>query len=156
MRSADDVLEQIEFEIGQIEHLLYVYADLLTRVQHKSPDAVEMAAVASVLHSFYNGLKNIFSGVAKRVDGELPGGLESHNLLLKRMMLPGVSRPPFLSRDTGNRLVDYLGFRHFYRHSYTFFLDWEKVGELVTYLIDVWGQVRGEIISFCRIYKQAP
>jgi hypothetical protein len=156
LRSADNVIEQIEFEIGQIDRLLEVYADLLTRVQHKSPDAVEMAAVASVLHSFYNGLENVFSSVAKGIDGDVPGGSGLHSSLLKRMMLPGISRPPLLSQDNGNRLVDYLGFRHFYRHSYTFFLDWEKVGELVSHLIDVWSQVRGEIISFCRDIKNAP
>lgn len=156
MRSADDVIEQIEFEIGQIDHLLEVYADLLTRLQHKPPDAVEMAAVASVLHSFYNGLESIFFSVAKQIDGEVPGGPESHSMLLKRMMLPGRSRPSLLSQDNGSRLVDYLGFRHFYRHSYTFFLEWEKVGELVSHLAEVWDQVRGDIISFCRKFEHTP
>jgi hypothetical protein len=156
LKSVDDILQQIQFEIGQIDHLLDVYADLITRVQDRPPDSVEMAALASVLHSFYNGLENIFSGVAKWMDGELPVGPESHRVLLKRMILPGISRPPLLSHEIGNNLVDYLGFRHFYRHSYTFFLDWEKVKELVTNLNTIWGRVRGEIILFCLALKQVP
>lgn len=45
----------MRFEIEQIDQLITVYADLLERVQQRTPDLVEVAAVASVLHSFYNG-----------------------------------------------------------------------------------------------------
>jgi hypothetical protein len=33
-----------------------------------------------------------------------------------------------------------LGFRHFYRHGYSFFLEWDELEELVTPLAEVWDQ----------------
>ena len=61
---ADNVVSQVTFEIGQIDQLLAVYADLVERVQQRPPDLVEMTAMASVLHSFYNGLENIFLSIS--------------------------------------------------------------------------------------------
>lgn len=58
--SVEKVIDQITFEIAQIDKLFEVYAELLSRVQQRQPDTVEIAAVASVLHSFYNGVENIF------------------------------------------------------------------------------------------------
>ncbi len=61
----EKVISQIKFETGQIDLLFEAYADLLDRVQKRTPDLVEVTAVASVLHSFYNGLENIFLSIAK-------------------------------------------------------------------------------------------
>jgi hypothetical protein len=41
-----------------------------------------------------------------------------------------------------------LGFRHFYRHSYSFFLEWGELEELVTSLAEVWDQVKDELQLF--------
>jgi len=47
-----------------------------------------------------------------------------------------------------HRLADYLGFRHFYRHSYSFYLEWEEVEKLVMSLEEVWEQAKGELQAF--------
>jgi len=39
-------------------------------------------------------------------------------------------RPAVLSEETAEKLLPYLGFRHFFRHSYTFEIDWEKLKPL--------------------------
>ena len=67
---AEKVISQVKFEIEQIGLLFEAYADLLERVQRRTPDLVEVTAVASVLHSFYNGLENIFLSIAKGIDSE--------------------------------------------------------------------------------------
>ncbi len=43
---------QIELEITQIDELFTSYAELLHKVQKENPDLVELAACASILHSF--------------------------------------------------------------------------------------------------------
>lgn len=53
-----------------------------------------------------------------------------------------------LSADATRRLADYLAFRHFYRHSYSFFLSWIELEKLVTELEDVWHQIRRELQRF--------
>jgi len=62
----------VNFEIGQIDQLLKSYTDILYRVQEDTPDLVELTALASVLHSFYNGLEKIFLVIAKKVDKNVP------------------------------------------------------------------------------------
>jgi len=57
---SEKVEAQVRFEIGQIDRLLDSYADLLERALHTPPNLIELTAIASVLHSFYNGLENIF------------------------------------------------------------------------------------------------
>ena len=42
----------------------------------------------------------------------------------------GSLRPAVLKAETVEKLLPYLGFRHFFRHSYTFEIDWEKVKPL--------------------------
>ncbi len=41
--------------------------------------------------------------------------------------------------------IDYLTFRHFYRHSYTYFLNWVKLEQLVISLEAVWSQAKAEL-----------
>ncbi|HZQ07472.1 MAG TPA: hypothetical protein VFD70_12905 [Anaerolineae bacterium] len=83
--SAERVAHHVVFEIGQIDELFTIYADLLSRVQQREPDTVEIAAVASVLHSFYNGVENIFLTIAKGLDKRVPSGPQSHRDLIVQM-----------------------------------------------------------------------
>jgi len=57
---------------------------------------------------------------------------------------------PVLTVEMAHRLADYLGFRHFYRHSYSFYLEWEEMEKLVTPLADVWQGAKDEIQLFLR------
>jgi hypothetical protein len=49
---AENAITRVTFEIGQIDQLLVAYADLLNLVHQRLPNIVEVAALASVLHSF--------------------------------------------------------------------------------------------------------
>ena len=56
---------KIEYEIIQIDELLNKSKILITLCKKKEPDFVEVVAVGSILHSFYNGIENIFVLIAK-------------------------------------------------------------------------------------------
>ena len=139
---AEKVASQVIFEIGQINQLLSAYADLWERAQENTPNLVELTAIASVLHSFYNGLENIFLSIAKGLDQQVPSGAQWHRDLLEQMTQQTTDRPSVISSEVVQKLADYLGFRHFYRHSYSFFLDWEEMENLVIALPEVWEQTR--------------
>ncbi|MFB0533999.1 MAG: hypothetical protein ACETWR_03340 [Anaerolineae bacterium] len=144
----DRVIPQVKFEIGQINHLFESYADLLERAQKKTPDLVEVTAMASVLHSFYNGLEKIFLSIAKGIDQDVPAGAQWHRDLLTRMAEATSSRGPVLTVHMAHQLANYLGFRHFYRHSYSFFLEWDELEKLVTSLAEVWERTKNELQLF--------
>lgn len=134
---ADNVISQVTFEIGQIDQFLTVYADFVERVQQRPPDLVEITALASVLHSFSNGLENIFLSMAKGLDQQVPTGAQWHRDLLVHMTQETAHRGGVISAELAQKLADYLGFRHFYRHSYSFFLEWDKLKELVVSLREI-------------------
>jgi hypothetical protein len=141
-------VSRVKFEIEQIDRLLLTYAPLLEQVRQETPDLVEVTALGSVLHSFYNGLENIFLRIAKEIDQLVPSGKQWHRDLLNQMTNLTSQREPVFSIDTVNRLADYLAFRHFYRHSYSFFLEWSELQELVDPLAEVWEQTKAELGSF--------
>lgn len=120
---AENVASQVKLEIGQIDQLLVAYADLFDIVYQRAPDMIEIAALASVLHSFYNGLENVFLSIAKGIDQKVPTGSQWHRDLLLQMTQRTVNRGPVISTELAQKLADYLGFRHFYRHTYSFFLE---------------------------------
>ncbi|MFH1091775.1 MAG: hypothetical protein V1742_09430, partial [Pseudomonadota bacterium] len=74
---------------------------------------------------------NIF----KRVSAAFEGGLRSsqywHSDLIESMSKPRPNRPALLSGSLRETLEEYLDFRHFFRHAYSFDLNWEKMRHLV-------------------------
>ena len=105
------------------------------------------------MHSFYNGLENIFLSIAKGIDVDIPTGSNWHRNLLTRMAETIPNRGPVLKVETTQLLADYLGFRHFYRHSYSFFLDWDELGKLIIPLTKVWAQVKTELRQFSEMLR---
>ena len=151
----EKVFSQIEFEIKQIDHLFEIYANLLQQAQqNSSPDLVEVIAVASVLHSFYNGLENIFLTIAKRIDHNVPDSAQWHRDLLTRMAEATLTRKAVLTAETTRQLAKYLGFRHFYRHSYSFFLEWDELEGLALPLLSIWEQTKNELQLFLDDLKE--
>ena len=62
---SEQVIADLTFEIEQIDQLLEKYTGLLENTEKGKPSLIEVAALGSVLHSFYNGLENIFTTIAR-------------------------------------------------------------------------------------------
>lgn len=95
----------------------------------KSPEDMPLydrSAIGYYLHSFYNGCENIFRSVVRFFENDL-GPNTWHSDLLKRMKfnIPGF-RPALIDEELFTLLDDFRAFRHKFRHSYTFELDWER------------------------------
>ncbi|MDI6735534.1 MAG: hypothetical protein QME42_04985 [bacterium] len=143
------VIENIELEIKRIERLINEYEVLLKKVKVQHPDFIELGSLAMLLHSFYNGLENIFSRIARKIDEKMPQGEGWHKELLEQMARQTKKRKQVvLSNNICKDLEEYLGFRHFSIHAYAFDLDWELMKELVEKLNDVKERVLGEIRLF--------
>ena len=147
---SDKLRHRIELEFEQIDQIFIAYADLLKQSQNQAPNLVEITALASILHSFYNGLENVFSAIAKDIDRGMPAGPQWHRDLLFQMAQPTSNRQTVLKTRTMQELVLYLGFRHFYRHSYAFFLDWNEMEKLVISLPKIWRQTKSELQEFLK------
>lgn len=145
----EKVTEDIEIEIKRIEKLIENYRPLLQKVKIQEPDFIELSSLAMLVHSFYNGLENVFTRIARKIDGEMPKGEMWHSQLLEQMTKPtGERKQVVLSNNTSKDLEEYLGFRHFSRHAYAFDLEWELMKELVERVEDVKERTLDEIKSF--------
>jgi hypothetical protein len=127
----DKFRKQQAAERAQLQRLLARAEPLLSKCRETVPSEMELAALAAVLHSFYTGLENILKRVVVELDQEPIGGEAWHRDLLSRMTKPRPGRSALLSSALHDALLDYLGFRHFFRHAYSFDLDWQKMSPLV-------------------------
>ena len=78
----------------------------------------------------------------------MPDSTQWHRDLLNRMTQTTPKRKSVLASETAEQLADYLSFRHFFRHSYSFFLEWDELEELVTPLAQLWSKTKIEIQAF--------
>lgn len=152
--SIEKAISQIRFEINQIDKLNETFDILLKKCQVSELDHIETAAAASWLHSFYNGIENIFLTIAKHIDGNQPQSQQWHRDLLRQMNQMDYGRDvEVISNETMKLLFEYLGFRHFYRHSYSFMLKWSEMKRLVLNLDSTWNKVKQEINKFVKEYE---
>ena len=141
----DTLREKISFELDSLKRELAETQELFERLGKVQPDAIEIRAVATSLHAFYNGIENIFSAIARHVDGAVPDGERWHFSLLRTMCAPAEKRRQVISAEMRQSLEPYLAFRHFFRHSYGFILDWEQLKPLCVNRDNTFMQFEAEI-----------
>ena len=105
---SDKLGKAIRLECQQLRRLFDEYRPLFHRCAATPPNLTELSALASVLHSFYNGVENILKRIAKELDGGGPSGQFWHRQLLDSMRVPGSSRPAVLSEGLALRLDEYM------------------------------------------------
>lgn len=117
------IKEQIKFKISDIDKLFIEYDLIFKKIEGEVPDLFDMTILGSVLHSFYNGLENIFEIIAKNIDKNVPTGNKSHQELLHQIASENENRNEIISEELYLKLREYATFRHFYRHAYSFQLN---------------------------------
>lgn len=140
--------QKIVLEISKID-LLFEKAEPLFRLcALKEPDFIELSALSSVLHSYYNGLENIFLVISKNMDKNVPSGQRWHRELLDSMFSANGFRGAVLDESVHEQLLDFMSFRHVFRHSYGFEMDWRRLEPLCAELQANWKAVRGNLLRF--------
>jgi uncharacterized protein YutE (UPF0331/DUF86 family) len=121
-----ELAEKIAAELENIDSVLarIPEADALPDLSE-----LELAGVAALIHSFYNGVENILKQVLRSRGMNLPTGEFWHKELLETASKVGV-----LSDETSLRIRDYMAFRHFFTHAYAFDLDPQRLEPLVANL----------------------
>jgi len=140
--------DEAEAELQLLHRLLDEYAPLFETARATTPDRAAALALAAVVHSFYNGVENIFKRAAKLIDRELPRSGAWHVELLDAMSQTLGSRPALISGELRTRLKRYLSFRHLFRHGYSFDLDWEDMSPLVLGCANTLTQLETELAGF--------
>lgn len=132
---------KIEYEISQIDELVNKSQVLISLCKAKSPDFIEISAIGSILHSFYNGIESIFVLIAKEKKFKGFSKEQWHKDLLSFIF----DEQKILSQDIKTVLIEYMGFRHFFRHSYGYTIQWEKCSHLFLNIAKNWDRIKTEI-----------
>jgi predicted nucleotidyltransferase len=135
-------------ELANLDRVVEQAKTLLQQVG-TTPTFSETAAAGKLAHDFYGGVERLFERIAVRLGPGLPVGPGSHTLLLRGMesAVEGI-RPPVIDRALALRLVEYLRFRHLFRHTYGYELQWDKLGPLVHGLEETLALLRQQLERF--------
>lgn len=144
----EELKKKINFEISEIDTLLDHATVLLQKCKIQEPDFIELSAVGSTLHSFYNGLENIFQLIHKEIDKINDTSGRWHATLLDAMFKKTENRPAVLDESLREQLSDYMGFRHFFRHAYGYHLRWDLAKPLFENLSEVWKSTKEYVLKF--------
>lgn len=149
-----ELRDEIELELAQLRRLLDVFSGIRGKTRTNSPDQVQIMALGGLLHSFYNGVENIFKRVTVHIDGVSPNGRYWHSHLLDNMARATPYRPLVITESTGEKLRDYMNFRHVFRHAYSFELMWSKMEKLVLELEPTLNLLESELEQFIQAIER--
>ena len=114
----------------------------------------DKSATGYFLHNFYNGCENIFRLIARFFENDL-GPQSWHRDLLKRMKLEIQGyRPPLIDEETFKILNEFRSFRHVFRHSYSFYLDWKREKAVAVKYPEVWKKFNKQVEAFLETLKK--
>ena len=139
----------------QMSKLKKVYEDFLPleeklKLSEDEINNYDKAVIGYFMHSFYNGCENIFRSIARFFENELSAS-SWHRDLLKRMTLEVEGfRPRVISGNLFILLDDFRGFRHKFRYSYSFELDWEREKVVTNKFKKTWELFQNEIGLFLK------
>ena len=145
--------EKLKLEISKIDSLVSKSSVLLCKCKVQEPDFIELNAIGSILHSYYNGLESIFKLIHKSNGGSSLTSTMWHSELFSSMFEEQENRSAVLTDDLKIPLKEYLGFRHVFRHSYGYELDWERLNPLFSGLEENWKRVKDCFVKFCESKK---
>ncbi len=91
------LISQVEFELSQLNRLFDSYQVLFQKALYQPLNNIEITAMGSVIHSFYNGVENIFLLIAKQIDASVPNSERWHHNLLVQVSQNSLNRQAVIS-----------------------------------------------------------
>jgi len=141
-------LSEFGFQVEQVERTFARLEERLRRVEASGGQEV-VESLAYWLHNLYCAFEDLFTMVAGFFENRVESSKRYHIELLRRMLvrIEGL-RPPLLSEGSFKVLDELRGFRHVFRHAYSYGLDGEKVKNLATRVLEAKGNIMKDIKAF--------
>ncbi len=139
--------EQLKKDISYEQKQIDVVIAKITETKENVSE-LNVAAVATYLMNFYNGIENIMKRCAKEYYKKMPRDVDWHKQLLQQSYLSNKGKLPLFDKDTADKLYNYLTFRHIFIHGYSFNLKWDKIKNLVDDVEPFWKEIKGQIAAF--------
>ncbi len=124
------------------ENIETILKNLFEATKRKEKTIIELAAIGTFLHNFYNGIENILKQLLKRKGIKIPQTPNWHKELLSLSV-----KHKIISNKLSDELYEYLAFRHFFIHSYGFKLEEKYLTILTDKVSSVWKKFYKQIKS---------
>lgn len=139
----------IEDELTALQRLVQATDEAMVSLSSTdSPRQFELHGLASYLHQFYTGIESIFERIAIHQGEGLPRGEYGHIELLTQMATPQPGRPAVIDEPLRAWLKEYLDFRHFFRHAYSYTLEWSRMRWLVEGMGETLRRLREQLQAY--------
>jgi len=136
--------QDIVFEESQLDILI----EKIERLSKEELTETKIAAIATYLMNFYNGIENIIKRWAKEYCKKMPKEEAWHKELLQLSYSCNKGKIAIFDKEVVDRLYSYLLFRHFFIHGYGFKLDWEKMRSLAENARALWNDIKKQLAEF--------
>ncbi len=143
-------LADFRFQRNQIENIYGLLQEKQAELKEGGSASQEkVESIGYWLHNLYCAYEDLFKLTTGFWENSIDFADDYHIRLLKRMVMDieGI-RPALLSEESYKLLNDLRGFRHVFRHAYSFGLDTERVLLLFRKVLDSRSSVGGDLKRF--------
>lgn len=137
----EQLKKDILFEQDQIGILISKIKEIEDNITE-----VNTVALGAYLMNFYNGIENIMKRCAKEYYKKIPETNDWHKQLLQQSY--GHDKNPLFSKEVADKLYNYLVFRHFLIHGYSFNLNRNKMISLIDNIDELWRVIKSQVAEF--------
>jgi len=153
MQTKTQIITFISEYDHQVQQIEIVYSDLrkkLKTVDNAEPSIELVESIGYWMHNLYCAYEDLFKLVSGFWENNMNRNGEFHINLLKRMLIKikGV-RPALLRDDSYAYLNELRGFRHVFRHAYSYGMDDERV----TFLLRKTIRKEGNVLKDIKIFR---
>jgi len=134
--------EYCEAEFENIDSVLSELA-LVIKPKKQKYSVADLAAAATFIHNCYNGIENVLKRMLVYLNVDTKETPTWHKDLLKKSLNKAI-----ISEKLYNALSNYLSFRHFFVHAYSFTLRWEELKPLVNSIQDTVTEFKAAIYMY--------
>jgi uncharacterized protein YutE (UPF0331/DUF86 family) len=137
-------MDNLKKQIAAEEENINIALDNLKKVMKvKRRTVIELVAMGAFLSNIYNGIENILKQILIAKGKRISNTSNWHKNLIKFSVEFGI-----ISEELSAKLYDYLGFRHFFIHGYSFNLNWGRMKSLVKDINELWLELKNCISEF--------
>lgn len=144
-------LADYDHQVSQIEKVYGRLSDRSESIAQKKVAAESVESSGYWLHNLYCAYEDLFKIVSAFWENNIGNDGAFHRSLIRRMLLTieGV-RPALLSEKSYQHLDELRGFRHVFRHAYSYGLDDERV----IYLLNKVLKEQSKILSDLNVFRK--
>ena len=132
--------------LAEKEYVEIALVNLENAMARQEKTVIELSAIATFLHNIYNGIENILKQILKAKNIEIPKSPTWHKDVLNSAVENGI-----ITETLSDELYEYLTFRHFFVHSYSFMLEEAPLTELGSNISNIWRNFLLEIEKYYQI-----